>query len=82
VDLEVADDGPGIPDDERERVFEPFHRGRSPAGGQVAGSGLGLAISRELARAHGGELSLVDRDDWSTVFLLFMPRRSGEGDSQ
>lgn len=74
--IQVTDDGPGIASNDRERLFEPFFRGNAPAGGQLPGSGLGLAISRELARAHGGELRLADRDDWNTVFELFLPGRS------
>ena len=58
--LVVDDDGPGIPAAERDRVFERFVRldeGRDRGEG---GSGLGLAIAREVARAHGGEVSLAD----------------------
>lgn len=76
VKIEIADDGQGILASERERLFEPFFRGHAPAGGQLPGSGLGLAISRELARAHGGELRVSDRDGWNTVFELFLPERS------
>jgi two-component system, OmpR family, sensor kinase len=49
--VEVHDDGPGIPVEDRERVFAPFDRGREKAPG---GAGLGLAIVREVARGHGG----------------------------
>ena len=53
--LEIEDDGPGIPDAERERVLERFYR---VAGSGGSGSGLGLAIVREIALAHGAELAL------------------------
>jgi two-component system OmpR family sensor kinase len=53
--LEVEDTGPGIPEAERERVFDRFHRGEGAAGG---GSGLGLAIARRIAERHGGRISL------------------------
>lgn len=56
--LDVQDDGPGIPAEDRERVFEPFYRGK--VGKEVAGVGLGLAISREFALAHRGTLELLD----------------------
>ena len=54
--LEVEDDGPGIPLDERDRVFERFYRRNQ----QVAGSGLGLAIVGEICRAHLAQISLHD----------------------
>ena len=58
VTIVVDDDGPGIPAERREEAFRPFHRldsGRSLATG---GAGLGLAIARDIARGHGGEISL------------------------
>ncbi|HEX8987479.1 MAG TPA: HAMP domain-containing sensor histidine kinase [Rhodocyclaceae bacterium] len=55
--IDVVDQGPGIPAAEREQVFEPFYRGAAARG--VAGAGLGLALSRQFARAHRGELTLV-----------------------
>ena len=63
IALEVEDDGPGIPDDEREKVVERFYR---VLGTQVEGSGLGLAIVKEIADAHAAEFSLL-------------PARSGKG---
>ncbi|MGH8698729.1 MAG: sensor histidine kinase, partial [Burkholderiales bacterium] len=59
VVAEVLDTGPGIPAEERERVFDRFYRGRAAAD---AGSGLGLAIVREIARRHGATVELRDRD--------------------
>jgi len=56
----VADRGPGVPPQERERIFERFHRGS--AAGSEGGFGLGLAIGRELAMRMGGDLRLVDTD--------------------
>jgi signal transduction histidine kinase len=53
--LEVEDDGPGVPEDERERVFEPFHRAAGRREGAGGGAGLGLALVRRIARLHGGE---------------------------
>ncbi len=55
--LVVEDDGPGIPDQERSRVFDRFYRAESQAQ-QAAGSGLGLAIVRSIAQDHGGQLRL------------------------
>ncbi|MGW2679373.1 sensor histidine kinase [Streptomyces sp. NPDC001436] len=54
--LEVADDGPGIPEADRDRVFERFVRLDADRGRAGGGTGLGLAISREIARSHGGDV--------------------------
>jgi signal transduction histidine kinase len=58
----VEDDGPGIPPSERERVFERFHRVDADRSRASGGAGLGLAIVRAIAEAHGGEVSVADRD--------------------
>ena len=52
--IEVEDDGPGIPPQELERVFEPFHRGEPSRNRETGGVGLGLPIARNILRAHGG----------------------------
>ncbi len=59
--IEVDDDGPGVPDAEREQVFEPFHRGEPSRSRQTGGAGLGLAVVRSVARAHGGEAVIANR---------------------
>ncbi|WP_254600830.1 ATP-binding protein [Caulobacter sp. S45] len=60
--IEVDDDGPGIAEADRERVFEPFHRGEPSRSRETGGAGLGLAVVRSVARAHGGEAALVNRN--------------------
>jgi two-component system OmpR family sensor kinase len=52
----VLDDGPGIPESERDRVFERFHRTDSARSRTTGGAGLGLAIVRAIAEAHGGQV--------------------------
>lgn len=59
VELSVIDDGPGVPANERDRVFEPFFRAASERR-RDDGSGLGLAIVREIARVHGGDVTVED----------------------
>jgi signal transduction histidine kinase len=69
--LSVRDMGPGVPPEEREVIFERFHRGRD-TGGQ-AGFGLGLAIGRELAERMGGELILEQSPGPGATFTLRLP---------
>jgi signal transduction histidine kinase len=59
--VEVDDEGPGVPEAERERVFEPFHRGEPSRSRETGGAGLGLAVVRSIARAHGGDAILENR---------------------
>jgi signal transduction histidine kinase len=70
VGVIVADDGPGISTELRQRLFEPFVSGRP------GGTGLGLAVSRQIAERHGGSLTLVGEGP-GAVFELRLPR--GEG---
>jgi signal transduction histidine kinase len=70
--IEVRDRGPGVGEDEREAVFERFHRGRAGMAGP-SGSGLGLAIARELARGWNGEVTLEQRDGGGTIATLSLP---------
>ena len=65
--VHVCDDGPGIPDDLRERLFQPF-ASRSPGG-----TGLGLAIVARIMAAHGGTAELTERAPWRTCFTLTFP---------
>jgi signal transduction histidine kinase len=69
--LTVCDQGPGVPPDERELIFERFQRGRETAG--KAGFGLGLAIGRELAERMGGDLVLDCPDPVGSRFTLRLP---------
>ena len=68
VAIEVADTGPGIPDQVQAKLFQPFVSAARPGG-----SGLGLAIARDLARGHGGDLVLVSTGPAGTVFRIVLP---------
>ncbi len=67
--VEVADQGPGVPAAERERLFHPFERGRTRA----QGSGLGLAIARGLVEAHGGQLWVEEAAGGGARFSFTLP---------
>ena len=69
--VEVADTGPGIPDDEATHVWEELYRGASARG--VAGSGLGLALVRAIVARHEGEIDLRSRTGEGTVFTIRLP---------
>ncbi|MFI5981306.1 sensor histidine kinase [Streptomyces sp. NPDC051555] len=68
--LEVADDGPGIPAADRDRVFERFVRLDPDRGRASGGTGLGLAIAREIARSHGGEVNAAAPADGGGARLV------------
>jgi two-component system, OmpR family, sensor histidine kinase TctE len=67
--IEVEDDGPGIPPDERERVFEPFHRVRP----RPSGSGLGLNLVQQVVDRHGGSVSIAEARDGGTIVRMVFP---------
>jgi signal transduction histidine kinase len=71
VEIEIADNGPGIPEQVKAKLFQPFVSAARPGG-----SGLGLAIARDLARAHGGDLVLVSTGAEGTVFRIILPDQS------
>lgn len=71
--VEVEDDGPGIPEEQRERVFEPFHRGERSRSRATGGTGLGLAVVRSIARAHGGDVRLGEAHDGGLRAELRLP---------
>ncbi len=72
--VQVADRGPGVPEEEKERIFEKFHQIRTEGRSSGGSVGLGLAISREIVDAHGGALWVSDRDGGGALFSLALPR--------
>lgn len=71
--LEVVDDGPGIPEADRERVFARFTRRDDARDRDSGGAGLGLAIAREIVRRHGGTIALSDADPHGLVVTVRIP---------
>jgi signal transduction histidine kinase len=68
----VEDQGPGIPQEHRDKVWEPFYRLDRDAESAVAGSGIGLSVVRELARRHGGEAT-IEESTRGTRFVVVLP---------
>jgi signal transduction histidine kinase len=79
LQIDVSDDGPGIPDAQKETVFEPFVRGEvSRTIGNHSGFGLGLSIVRSLVERHGGTVTLLDRAPHGLIVRVILPR-AGDG---
>lgn len=75
--LRVADDGPGIADDELERIFERFYRGRAARKGEQRGSGIGLSLVKHVAEAHGGRVTVRSGLGQGAVFDVVIPAPDG-----
>jgi two-component system osmolarity sensor histidine kinase EnvZ len=71
--ITVEDDGPGIPEEERETVFRPFYRLDDARNQDIRGTGLGLAIARDITRSHGGEITLGDSAMGGLLVRLTIP---------
>ncbi|MDE2014377.1 MAG: HAMP domain-containing histidine kinase, partial [Alphaproteobacteria bacterium] len=72
VSIDIADDGAGVPEAVAEQLFQPFASAARPGG-----TGLGLAIARDLARAHGGDIVLIETGPNGTRFRIEIPDREG-----
>jgi signal transduction histidine kinase len=72
--IEVADEGPGIPPEEAERVFERFHRVDAARAARDGGTGLGLAIARWIVDAHGGTIAVRAREPRGCRVVVELPR--------
>ena len=73
VRIDIEDDGPGIPNEELERVFEPFHRVETSRNRETGGVGLGLPIARNILRAHGGDVTLTNRQPAGARATVTLP---------
>ncbi len=75
LQLTILDDGPGIPEQELENVFQPFYRLEGSRNRDTGGTGLGLAIARGVAEHHGGHLTLANRPEGGLEARLILPRK-------
>jgi signal transduction histidine kinase len=74
VVIAVEDEGPGVPEAERERIFAPFYRAPGPRPPGDTGIGLGLALVRQIARYHGGDVRYLPRQPKGSRFEVRLPK--------
>lgn len=74
VTILIDDEGPGIPEGEMEKVFEPFYRLEQSRNRETGGTGLGLSVARSIIRAHGGDIVLGKRDEGGLRVEIVLPR--------
>lgn len=79
--IEVADNGIGIKPEEHELIFEKFYRAKDRRIANITGTGLGLALAREVARLHGGDITVASTPDKGSTFTLRLPAPAGSGQS-
>ena len=73
--LDVMDSGPGIPAEERNRIFEAFYQGKTPQGGHVKGTGIGLSVVTEFVSAHSGSIEILEAKAGGAHFRVRLPMR-------
>ena len=81
LEFTVEDEGPGIPAEYRERIFDPFFRMRTAQQSELSGHGLGLAICKSIVLAHGGRIQVGDRPGGGACFSVFLPAQAPTHDS-
>ena len=69
----VEDNGQGVPDSEKERIFDRFYRLDDSRARDTGGTGLGLAIAKEAVLLHGGEISVRDSENGGSIFTITIP---------
>jgi len=78
VDIVVEDDGPGVPEDEREAIFQPFHQASPSEEAASPGVGIGLALVARFAELHGGHAWVDERAGGGAAFHVWLPARESE----
>ncbi|KXO17006.1 HAMP domain-containing histidine kinase [Peptoniphilus sp. GNH] len=69
-EIYIKDDGPSIPDEEKENIFKPFYRIDKSRSSKISGHGLGLALVKQIVEIHAGKIEIIDSKDWSLVFKI------------
>jgi signal transduction histidine kinase len=73
IEIHIKDEGPGIKNEDKERLFEPFERTEESRNRNSGGIGLGMAIARSVVRAHGGEIELNNRSAKGLDVVVILP---------
>lgn len=76
--IKVKDTGPGIPQEDQDRIFERFYRVDKTRSREMGGTGLGLAICREIITAHGGRIWIEGKEGYGTTFFFTLPKKVNE----
>lgn len=76
LQLSILDDGPGLPPEQLEKVFEPFYRVEGSRNRDTGGTGLGLAIAKNAVELHGGKITLRNRTEGGVAAVVTLPRRT------
>ena len=74
VVVRIADNGPGIPDDEKDLIFDLFYSSGNSTGDSRRGLGIGLSLCQSVIRAHGGTISVSDNEPHGAVFTFSLSR--------
>jgi signal transduction histidine kinase len=82
VEVRVLDRGLGVPAGSGEKIFEQFYRAHDSLSNGIQGSGLGLTLARQIARAHGGDVTYEPREGGGSCFTLRLPVVGGESATQ
>ena len=74
IEVEISDNGPGIPPEEHDKIFQKFYQIEESFTGQIEGVGLGLSLAKQVVEAHGGGISLKSDIGKGSVFVFKLPK--------